>query len=543
MAVKYFNKQTQKWEIFPGTAGISAYEAAQEEGYKGTEEEFNAQIANFETILRKEVEITNSADDVHYPSSKAVKNYVDSNIKSVEVVDNLTTENASKALSANQGKILNDTKLDKITYDTDKSTFAIKSGIPDVSSLASKTELTESLSEKANMVHTHVIADVTDLQTKLTSIDTELDTKVTQEELTSSLANKADKTEIPNVSSFATKSELNNKEDKFLIVYRTKEAGEFANINKSVFNTIPTNASITVRYCEPDNDYSTIATCYNYMNYIFLAYSYGETYSIYQYVPSTGLCINYDSPQTFKFTEFMNKYPTIYHTAVENESSQLNKSVFSTIEDGFAIPVMYNEVMLSIASRNGNNVTISYIKDNSLYSFIYSYTTGVYTTNSVYDIKKASLYNATTSTLTTEEKNTARAALGLSDVILSTKGSFTTAASTISLEIPEANIKVSLVKNADANPSFILASISGTEQVDYRRWGIWGASEIESTNNSGNNISLTTTGVTVDAEVYMNSDESGILTVRRISTGNIYEIRSMISESGARVALWCVKVL
>lgn len=128
MAVKYFNKQTQKWEIFPGTAGISAYEAAQEGGYKGTEEEFNAQIANFETILRKEVEITDVADNVHYPSSKAVKDYVDA-IEHTEVVDNLATEDASKALSANQGKILNDTKLNKNTYEVDKVTFVTKNDL------------------------------------------------------------------------------------------------------------------------------------------------------------------------------------------------------------------------------------------------------------------------------------------------------------------------------------------------------------------------------------------------------------------------------
>lgn len=128
MAVKYFNKQTQKWEIFPGTAGISAYEAAQEGGYKGTKEEFNAQIANFETILRKEVEITDVADNVHYPSSKAVKDYVDA-IEHTEVVDNLATEDASKALSANQGKILNDTKLNKNTYEVDKVTFVTKNDL------------------------------------------------------------------------------------------------------------------------------------------------------------------------------------------------------------------------------------------------------------------------------------------------------------------------------------------------------------------------------------------------------------------------------
>ena len=128
MSVKYFNQQTQNWEIFPGTAGISAYESAQKGGYKGTEEEFSAQIANFETILRKEVEITDAADNVHYPSSKAVKNYVDA-IKHTEVADNLTTEDANKALSANQGKILNDSKLDKNSYESDKATFVTKNDL------------------------------------------------------------------------------------------------------------------------------------------------------------------------------------------------------------------------------------------------------------------------------------------------------------------------------------------------------------------------------------------------------------------------------
>lgn len=161
MSVKYFNKQTQKWEIFPGTAGISAYESAQKGGYVGTEEEFNGQIANFETILRKEVEITSNADDVHYPSSKAVKDYVANNVVHIEIADNLTTESAGKALSANQGKILNDNKLDKSTYNADKSSFAIKEEIPDISNLATKNEL----DSKASSTHNHTTNDITDLQT------------------------------------------------------------------------------------------------------------------------------------------------------------------------------------------------------------------------------------------------------------------------------------------------------------------------------------------------------------------------------------------
>jgi hypothetical protein len=100
-----------------------------------------------------------------------------------------------------------------------------------------------------------------------------------------------------------------------------------------------------------------------------------------------------------------------------------------------------------------------------------------------------------------------------------------------------------LVKNANANPSLMLYSISGTELVDYKRWSIWGASEIESTNESGDNATLTTTGVTIDAEVYMKTNESGILMIRQISTGNIYEVRSMISGNGSRVTMWYTRII
>lgn len=100
-----------------------------------------------------------------------------------------------------------------------------------------------------------------------------------------------------------------------------------------------------------------------------------------------------------------------------------------------------------------------------------------------------------------------------------------------------------MVKNANANPSLMLYSISGTELVDYKRWSIRGASEIESTNESGDNATLTTTGVTIDAEVYMKTNESGTLMIRQISTGNIYEVRSMISGNGSRVTMWYTRII
>ena len=576
MAVKYFNKQTQKWEIFPGTAGISAYEAAQEGGYKGTEEEFNAQIANFETILRKEVEITNSADDVHYPSSKAVKNYVDSNIKSVEVVDNLTTENASKALSANQGKILNDNKLDKSTYTIDKTNFVTKEEIPDITNLATKTELVDRLNGKASKIHTHSISDVIDLQTTLDI--------------------KADKSEIPNITDLATKEELNNKANKIHshvisditnlqnILDNKADTTDIPNITDLVTNSELTNVLASKADKSELPDISNLAT---------------------------------------KDELKENNLSVITYTTTIGTDATANKSLFDSISSEETLAIKYitlNGTVLANLYKT-DDILVYYVINNSIKIDSFDNTTGIFKSEKSYEIDKLSLYNASISTLTDDEKINIRNILELSSIYFpingntttdlnekissgtfsyeestsnspnnlsgtlivftktnvvnqlawdsndniwnrqkideswapwkllsnikptSVKGTFTSAAGNISLNITEANIKVALVKNANANPSLILYSISGTELVDYRRWSIWGTSGIESTNESGDNATLTTTGVTIDAEVYMKTNESGTLMIRQISTGNIYEVRSMISGNGSRVTMWYTRII
>ena len=41
----------------------------------------------------------------------------------------------------------------------------------------------------------------------------------------------------------------------------------------------------------------------------------------------------------------------------------------------------------------------------------------------------------------------------------------------------------------------------------------------------------------------MKTNESGTLMIRQISTGNIYEIRSMISGNGSRVTMWYTRII
>lgn len=576
MAVKYFNKQTQKWEIFPGTAGISVYEAAQEGGYKGTEEEFNAQIANFETILRKEVEITNSADDVHYPSSKAVKNYVDSNIKSVEVVDNLTTENASKALSANQGKILNDNKLDKSTYTIDKSNFVTKEEIPDITNLATKTELADGLNGKASKIHTHSISDVIDLQTTLdikadkseipnitdlatkeelnnkankihshvisdiTNLQNILDTKadttdipnitdlVTNSELTNVLASKADKSELPDISNLATKDEL--KENNLSVITYTTATGTDATANKLLFDSISSEKTLAVKYITLNG--TVLANLYK-TDDILVYYVINNSIKIDSFDNTTGI---FKSEKSYEIDKL-----SLYNASISTLTDDEKINIRNILElSSIYFPINGNTT--TDLNEKISSGTFSYEESTSNSPNNLSGTLIVFTkTNVVNQLAWDSNDNIWNRQKIDETWASWKLLSNIKPT--SVKGTFTSAAGNISLNITEANIKVALVKNANANPSLMLYSISGTELVDYKRWSIRGASEIESTNESGDNATLTTTGVTIDAEVYMKTNESGTLMIRQISTGNIYEVRSMISGNGSRVTMWYTRII
>ena len=168
MSVKHYNKNTGKWEIFPGTIGapgLSAYQSAVklgykgteeewieslhgkdayttavENGYRGTEEEYNLALAVIPSVVDK-VENPDSEptlESQNLISSNAVKvaltslddsnkvefsridqsinavnekvnTLIDSGIKTQidnSIVDNLESEDSNKSLSANQGRIL-----------------------------------------------------------------------------------------------------------------------------------------------------------------------------------------------------------------------------------------------------------------------------------------------------------------------------------------------------------------------------------------------------------------------------------------------------
>lgn len=117
---KYFNNTTQAWEPLYSTEGMSAYKIAKLEGYEGTEEEYNQALYMIGTLLGTidEVPTEGSSNLVLsggvFESIKVVNELVKTlpTIEDVNdlikgsIVDNLTSEDATKSLSANQGKIL-----------------------------------------------------------------------------------------------------------------------------------------------------------------------------------------------------------------------------------------------------------------------------------------------------------------------------------------------------------------------------------------------------------------------------------------------------
>lgn len=73
-------------------------------------------ISGKEDTSNKVTSISSSSTDTEYPSARAVYTAIQSGGGSVVVVDNLTTDDGTKALSCRQGKVLNDRIGDAITY-------------------------------------------------------------------------------------------------------------------------------------------------------------------------------------------------------------------------------------------------------------------------------------------------------------------------------------------------------------------------------------------------------------------------------------------
>ena len=96
-------------------------------------------------------------------------------------------------------------KLDTATYNEEKVTFALKTEIPDTSTLATKSELTEGLAGKANTSDLSNYLTNTDAQSTYAT-KSELVAKLDVETYNSEKATFALKSELPDTSNFITKA-------------------------------------------------------------------------------------------------------------------------------------------------------------------------------------------------------------------------------------------------------------------------------------------------------------------------------------------------
>ena len=113
---------------FKGETGMSAYELAVKNGYEGTEQDW---VNHFGLDLTGYLKTTDVVDGLTstattYPlSAKQGKVLNDSKINTSDIADNLTTNSSTKVLSAKQGKVLNDTLTDANTYSTTKTKIGV----------------------------------------------------------------------------------------------------------------------------------------------------------------------------------------------------------------------------------------------------------------------------------------------------------------------------------------------------------------------------------------------------------------------------------
>lgn len=86
MSVKYFDKNKNKWVIFPGTVGApgkngkDAYDIAVEHGYEGSEEEYNNTLLQIPEVVNKleTIDNTPTKGSNNLVTSGGVKDAIDS---------------------------------------------------------------------------------------------------------------------------------------------------------------------------------------------------------------------------------------------------------------------------------------------------------------------------------------------------------------------------------------------------------------------------------------------------------------------------------
>ena len=161
--------------------------------------------------------VTNDAlNEKGYQTSSDVEakiaSLVDSAPETLDTLNELATAlgddpNFATTISTQIGQ-----KLDTATYNEEKALFALTTELPDTSNLATKTELSEGLAEKANAGELSYYLTTDNAQSTYAT-KSELGAKLDVETYNTDKATFALKSELPDTSDFATTEQLNGKQD------------------------------------------------------------------------------------------------------------------------------------------------------------------------------------------------------------------------------------------------------------------------------------------------------------------------------------------
>lgn len=184
MSVKYYDKGQNKWVIFPGTSGVpgkDAYQVAQENGYTGTKEEYNAALANVTNIDKKQDKLISGAN-IKTINNESILGSGNIITPKTIVEDNLDSINPKNALSANQGNVLKklintnteniNTKLSKTDA---QSTYQPKGDYALNTALSQETNRAQEV-EKGLQTHvTHLESETETLKNKQSEVGQKID--------------------------------------------------------------------------------------------------------------------------------------------------------------------------------------------------------------------------------------------------------------------------------------------------------------------------------------------------------------------------------
>lgn len=201
-----------------------------------------------------------------------------------------------------------------------------------------------------------------------------------------------------------------------------------------------------------------------------------------------------------------------------------------TVKDGISPLLRNNSGNVEVSYDNGDSYSILITKDtlrgvDGKNAYEYAVEGGYNGTEELFKTKLAT-------SLTLEELLSILLSYH-DDMYLFADGDISSANSTLTLNIPDINVNISLERDGSNLPTSKIKTINGTANINYRRFSIFNENMVDSTVKEGDSIVLTSTPITIDPSLLMESNDTTYTWIRNEGTTGIWEIRNFISKNGA----------